>query len=216
MIGGGGWSGDTADSYDEHQRRATAAMTALGEDAGALDEVAHLLRVNQDALDEQRDRLAEVPVNRGTELTFNPEDSDQSQLVQEAIAAAGEIRLHVELQLLSHRTAFEEKLTRLSQLVEDWQPRTIRMVNLNVGQGYGNWFGDPDGTDPEDIGDIAQLIADQTRMSPPSRRCSRWRWAILSGSWRRARVTSGRSISGRRTRRGTRPSGASPPGLATW
>lgn len=165
VIGGGGWSGETAGSYDGHQRRITAAMADLAEDAdklaGALDEVAHLLRVNQDALDEQRDSLAAVPVTRGAELTFQPEDEDQAQLVRDAVDAAGGIRLHVEFQLAARKGVVDEALTRLREVADDWQPRTIRMVNLNVGQGFGNFPGNPEGTDPAEIGDIAQLIADQ-------------------------------------------------------
>ena len=76
VLDGEGWVGDTAESYRDHQRRATSDLRELAERArqvaATLEEIAGLLRINQAVLDQERERLAGVPTTRDPKLTFHP------------------------------------------------------------------------------------------------------------------------------------------------
>ncbi|MQA86821.1 MAG: hypothetical protein GEV03_19865 [Streptosporangiales bacterium] len=161
-----GWQGQTADSYDGHRQRVTGDVGKLAERAGpvaeALEYLAEVLRVNQDLLDQERARLADVPsTGSGENLVFHPRDEAQARLVKDAIAATHEIRRRVDQALTAKQADFQSAQTELTALGDAWQQRTARMLNLNVGQGYGNAPWDSGGTDPGDIDEIAQLIADE-------------------------------------------------------
>jgi uncharacterized protein YukE len=170
-----GWHGKTADAYDHHRRALTRDLDKLVERAGTiattLDELAEVLRVNQEALLQQRERLAGIPVTggsplppgvragSGSPLVFQPADAKQQKLVTDAIRAANEIRSHVDQRLVSKHATLVSAQTHLAALAETWQPRSITLLNLNMGQGHANSPRDTGGTDHGDIGSIANTIA---------------------------------------------------------
>lgn len=164
VLDGEGWVGDTAESYHDHQRRLTSGLRELAERArkvaATLEEIASLLRINQEVLDRERERLAGVPATRDPELTFHPTDEEQWQLVADAIQAAHEIRERVDGQLADQLGVLSAAEADFTALAEAWAPRTIGMLNLNIGQGYENTPRNSAGTDHGDIGAIAQVIAD--------------------------------------------------------
>lgn len=160
------WQGDTADTYDGHRRRLTGDVGELAERAGpvvdALEYLAGVLETNQELLHQERARLAEVPVTEsGAGLIFRPNDEDQARAVNQAITAAHEIRSRVDEALAAKREDFQSAHTDLGQLSDTWRPRTVRMLNLNIGQGHGNVPLDSSGTDTGEMDEIAQIIADE-------------------------------------------------------
>lgn len=165
VIGAGRWRGVTADSYDEHRKQAAAEIGHLAEDAGrvadALDELAGMLRVNQEILTGEAERLSGVPALRSQELTFQPEDEEQAELVRGAIRAAEDVRSHVDDQLVGKQWLFDAAHAQFARIADDWKPRTISMLNINIGQGYHNVPWDSGGTDHGDIGALAQTIANE-------------------------------------------------------
>ena len=160
----GGWTGDTADSFNEHRRRLcndldVVAAAATGA-AAATAEVAEVLRIGQGRLDDERDRTAGVEV-RGTpvipgepeqpSLIFVPKDEAEADRVLAAIVAAQEIRGDVDEQLgmragrirgfLQGGSQYDpshSSAPSLSTVIDAWKPRDLRVMTYNVGQGYGN------------------------------------------------------------------------------
>ncbi|MDI6105852.1 hypothetical protein QLQ12_45505 [Actinoplanes sp. NEAU-A12] len=186
------WEGDTADSFQTHRRRLTADLGVVGDAAaraaGALADIAGVLRAGQAMLDDQRDRLAGVAVTvapvRSPEpgepavstLTFEPRDPAEHALVSSAIAAAQEIRGDVDEQLATQAGRLRGVRYGWSQydpthsgppslrtVSDQWKPRDVRVLTYNVGQGYQNepWFmpGSEGGTDAGDIPDAGRVIA---------------------------------------------------------
>jgi uncharacterized protein YukE len=164
------WQGDTADRYDSHRSRLTGDVghlaTVAGPIAQALDEIASTLSFNQEALHAERRNLAGIPVTENEDgLTFRPEDDDQAARVHRAIAAARDYRTRVDEVLDAKQTVFENAKAELRDITTTWQPRTIRVLDLNIFQGgVGNkpWpHGDREkGVDPGDIDELGQLILD--------------------------------------------------------
>lgn len=171
----GYWSGDAADAYQSHRVTVTRDLGGLagliGEAAGALEEIAWILADGQRYLDEQFASVASIPHPRsGHDIRFEPADPDQAAQVRAAVTAAEEIRSNVDESLVLR----ESRLVGIGRdvgVIEDaWQPRTINVMNLNVGQGHGNepWLASrrdgvtaQDGTDPGDLDEIADVIAGQ-------------------------------------------------------
>lgn len=193
----GAWLGETADAFQARRRKLGGDLglvsDATGRAAETLDYVAAILRLGQAQLDEQRARLSAVThteqeatswhpsVPEGPRLVFEPADETEAALVSDAMRAAGDIRTSVDEQLQAQAAALRRILTGsavpdplvgndpgLSAISDTWRPQAVRVLNLNVGQGFGNvpWgspFGDEeagDGTDPGDIDEIGQIIAD--------------------------------------------------------
>ncbi|WP_406317875.1 hypothetical protein OHA77_11095 [Streptosporangium sp. NBC_01639] len=161
------WTGETADAFNDYRKKLTADVELFGtwatNIADTLDITATTLRVQQGLLDEERRKLSAVPVTTDLAgVTFRPKDAEQSSLVSGAISAATEIRTRVDGVLEEKRqdlTFFQEQFDLIAK---QWKPRTVRLLNLNVGQGAGNSPGDSAGTDSGgDISKIAQVVADQ-------------------------------------------------------
>ncbi|MFC7592566.1 WXG100 family type VII secretion target [Nonomuraea antimicrobica] len=160
------WTGDTADSFNDYRKRLTGDIERAGawadNIAQTLELTATTLRVQQGLLDDERDRLSAVPASTDAQgVTFRPADADQTTLVNSAISTANEIRARVDTVLEEKRQDLNFYREQLDLISEEWRPRTIRMVNLNIGQGAGNSPGDSAGTDSEDIDDIAEAITSQ-------------------------------------------------------
>jgi hypothetical protein len=160
------WTGDTADSFNGYRKRLTAdierAAAWADNIAHTLDLTATTLRVQQGLLDEERDRLKAVPASTSTDgLTFRPETAEQTTLVNAAISTANEIRRRVDTVLEEKRQDLDFYREQFDLIAEEWKPRSLRMVNLNIGQGAGNSPGNDAGTDSEDIDDIADAITGQ-------------------------------------------------------
>ncbi len=158
------WEGEAADAYDEHQRKLTADLGELGTlataAADALDAAAGVLRTAQDQLSQQLAALtATVPGSReGKEVVFHPADAAQATMVTVAIAAAEEVRSWVDEELVMKEGSFNRIQADLREISDIWAPKTVRVMNLNVGQGHGNAPGDTRGTDQGDVPRIARII----------------------------------------------------------
>ncbi|HET6213289.1 MAG TPA: hypothetical protein VFE14_10500 [Micromonosporaceae bacterium] len=119
----------------------------------------------------------------GPRLTYHPTDDAESTLVSDAISSAGDIRGYVDEQLAAQEAALRRILTGsaipdpqvgndpgIAAISAAWQPQPVRLLDLNVGMGHGNtpglsklawWkhYHPDDGTDPGDINEIGQIIA---------------------------------------------------------
>ncbi|NUW31485.1 hypothetical protein HTZ77_08615 [Nonomuraea sp. SMC257] len=160
------WTGDTAKSFNDYRKKFTADVERFGAWAVNVAELlgytATVLRVQQGLLDDERKKLAAVPTTTDlTGLTFRPRDAKESSLVAGAISTAQEIRGRVDEVLAEKKRDMAFYENQLELIAKEWKPRTVRMLNLNIGQGAGNSPGDSAGTDSEDISSIAQVVADQ-------------------------------------------------------
>lgn len=160
------WTGDTADAFNSYRKRLIGDVelcgSCVGNVAAVLDRMATILRTNQSLLDDERTRLADVPVSESMDgLTFRPKNAHQAGLVSTAVTTAKEIRSRLDERLQEQREDLDYFKGQFDALTKQWKPRTVRMLNLNVGQGAGNGWRDKGGTDPRDIPAMAQLIADQ-------------------------------------------------------
>ncbi|MDF2711734.1 MAG: hypothetical protein K0R62_7386 [Nonomuraea muscovyensis] len=160
------WTGDTATSFNGYRKKFTADVELFGKWAANVADVltytATVLRVQQGLLNEERKRLNGVPSSSDyTGLTFRPRDAEQSRLVTGAITTAKEIRRRVDEVLAEKKRDMKFYENQFELIAKEWKPRTVRLLNLNIGQGAGNSPGDSSGTDSEDISKIAQVIADQ-------------------------------------------------------
>lgn len=164
------WQGDTADRYDQHRSKLSGDIgqvaTIAGPIAQALEEIANTLTFNQGALTAERANLAGIPVTEnGDELTFSPQDEQQANRVNQAIAAARDYRARVDEVLDAKKTEFESAKAELRDIGSTWQPRSVRMVTLNAfmgGTGNQPWPNSDreKGFDPGDVDEFGQLILD--------------------------------------------------------
>lgn len=158
------WEGDAADAYDDHRRKVSTDLAALARYAesvaDALDGAVSVLRNGQELLGQQLLALTSaVPSRReGAQIVFEPADATQASAVRQAIAAANEIRSWVDEELAMKEGSFLSRQGDLDELSEMWTPRTVRVMNLNIGQGHGNGLGDTAGTDIGDLPRIAEII----------------------------------------------------------
>ncbi|MEU0571618.1 hypothetical protein ABZ297_40350 [Nonomuraea sp. NPDC005983] len=161
------WTGLTADSFNDYRKRLTSDVEVFGawatNIADTLDITATTLRVQQGLLDDEKKKISAVPSTTDLSgVTFHPKDEEQSSLVTSAISAAKEIRGRVDDVLDEKRQDLKFYTEQFDEIAKQWKPRSVRLVNLNVGQGAGNSPGNSDGTDSgKDIDTIAQTIADQ-------------------------------------------------------
>ncbi|MFC4006089.1 WXG100 family type VII secretion target [Nonomuraea purpurea] len=160
------WTGDTADAFNDYRKRLADDIERAGawadNIAQVLDLTATTLRVQQGLLDDERDKLSAVPSSADAEtVTFRPADADQTSLVNGSISVAEEIRRRVDTVLEEKRQDLDFYRRQFDLIAEQWKPRSVRLVNLNVGQGAGNSPGDSAGTDSRDMNAIAQAIASQ-------------------------------------------------------
>jgi hypothetical protein len=94
-------------------------------------------------------------------------------------------------QLAVHEAAFAGAREDLAAIVETWQPRSIRVLDLNIGQGFGNGVRDERGTDPGDLDEIGQIIQDsganvvtmQEVFRPDAAEVARWLEENAGGEW---------------------------------
>jgi uncharacterized protein YukE len=158
--------------------------------ADVLDRIAGILRLAQAMLDEQRGRLSAVAVTEreppripheyqpgGPISVFQPADENEAAMIADAVGVAREIRADVDVQLAEQEAALlrilhgssrsyphlgTETTPGLTAISSTWRPREVRVLNLNVGQGFGNvpaGTGDSeDGVDPGDIDEIGRII----------------------------------------------------------
>lgn len=164
VFDGEAWTGQTADSYNGHRLRVTGDLGTSAASAASVAEtleyLAGVLRFNQELLAQERARLAGVRVTGdGAQLTFHPADEAQTDLVQRAVSAAREIRSRVDDEIAVKTAVFASAHSQLEQVSDAWRPRTVGMLNLNIGQGYENSPHNSGGTDRSDLREIAQLIA---------------------------------------------------------
>jgi uncharacterized protein YukE len=164
VVDGESWTGQTADAFDKHRLTLT---TDLGESgklaervARALGHCAAVLRRNQGLLDDERHKLADIPVSaNGGQLTFQPRDDTQAALVNNAISAARDIRSRVDGELRSQAVIFKEAVGPLRGWQTTWNKRTLRVLNWNIqGGGGGNHYQTDQGTQSDDIPDLAKRI----------------------------------------------------------
>ncbi len=168
LVGNEDWTGASADVYQRHRRKLTGD---LGETEGrlrsvadALDYLASALSSGQSMLDDEWAKLAAVPRTavRGN-LSFDPVDEKQATLVRSAVDAATDIRARVDDAFAVTEPVFKTADRDLARIQKAWQPRSLRVLDLNIGQGFGNvpWPDSDreDGTDRGDIDDIGQVIA---------------------------------------------------------
>jgi hypothetical protein len=160
------WTGDTADAFNGYRKKLTTDVDLFGRwatnIADTLDITATTLRVQQGLLDDERKKLGAVSASTDLSgVTFHPKDAEQSSLVTGAISTAMEIRARVDEVLEEKRQDLKFYQDQFDPMAKQWKPRTVRLVNLNIGQGAGNSPGNSSGTDSEDISTIAQAITDQ-------------------------------------------------------
>lgn len=166
VDGEGSWEGDTAELYQDHRRRLAGDLGRLAElatsAAGALDAAASTLRSGQAMLDGLRAQVSTVPVSTSeTGVRFHPRDEAEAARVRDALAASREIRAWVDEQLVLKEAAFAGAREDIAAIIESWRPKTVRVLDLNIGQGHGNAVHDSRGTDPGEMDEIGQIIADQ-------------------------------------------------------
>jgi Ca2+-binding RTX toxin-like protein len=123
----GGWSGSTAETYREHLRRlgADVSETAGTADriAGALDRLAWALRSGQNLL---ADALVAVtrsmPTTVGVDqVAFRPIHPGQLPLIDEAIAAALEIRAHTNATMLVEAAVIKNAQPAFRAVSASWR-----------------------------------------------------------------------------------------------
>ncbi|MEV0351069.1 hypothetical protein AB0H88_35245 [Nonomuraea sp. NPDC050680] len=158
------WVGDSADAFNKYRKRLTSDMELFGAQAGnvggVLDSMASVLQTYQGLLDDEWDKLKHVPVTEDLNgLTFRPKNAEQATLVSTAISTATEMRTRLDDLLDAKRQELAYYKEQFDAHAKQWKPRTLTMLNLNVGQGAGNAWRDKNGTDPEDIPGMAKLIA---------------------------------------------------------
>ncbi|GGO62716.1 hypothetical protein [Nonomuraea cavernae] len=162
---GTGWLGRTASAYDNHRRKVGGGLDDLAQTAGKvadlLEQTAEILRTNQDLLTREAEKISGVPSRQGTPLSFYPADATQARLVRDAVHVAKQIRSRVDEKLAEKRGQLESAQSTLADIAKAWKPRTIGMLNMNIGMGYKNSPKNPEGTDQNDIPDVAQTIADK-------------------------------------------------------
>lgn len=183
------WRGETAGNYQDHRRRLTGDLASLGYGSGraadTLDEIADLLIWYQAALDSEKAALAGIPSTRseggghgphepaGPVVTYHPRSEDEATAVSDAMLRASELKSELNEHLAEKETALRREVDGyarppaagdapgLAMLARTWRPRTISVLNFNIGQGDENSPGNSGGTDHGDIDDIAQIIADE-------------------------------------------------------
>lgn len=160
------WTGDTATSFNDYRKKFTGDVELFGKWAANVGDLlsytATVLRVQQGLLDEERKRLNGVPASADLSgLTFRPRDAEQARLVSGAITTAKEIRRRVDEVLAEKKRDMKFYQDQFEAISKEWKPRTVRLLNFNIGQGAGNSPGDSAGTDSEDISKIAGVIAGQ-------------------------------------------------------
>jgi hypothetical protein len=172
------WLGDTASRYQQHRRGLTGDLESLGHEAiGAadvLDEIADLLTYFQAALDEVRATVDGIPstvldipgVPGDPVVVYRPRDETETEAVNDARQQARDLRAALDEAL----AAKEGSLRRLVEgthvasmpyastpglrlLAQTWRARTLRHLNLNIGEG--------DPTDHRDMDEIAGIINSQ-------------------------------------------------------
>lgn len=168
VVNSEAWTGDAADSYDEHRRKLTGDVGEIGAWAGsvadALEAIAGVLTSAQNQLTDQWAALtATVPAIRGEgEVTFQPADAGQATAVTNAIDAANLVRAWVDEELVMKEAAFATTLTDIVMIKDTWRDQTVRLVNLNIGSGNDNLnLGDKPGVAPEEVDDLADRLVDQ-------------------------------------------------------
>ncbi len=168
LVANQDWEGDSADVYLRHSLSLTTDLgeleSRLEAVAGALEQVAAVLVSSQSLLDHEWATLASVPRRTSSgSIWFDPADEAQATRVRSAVAAAVDIRAHVDEALVLKESAFGRAGRSFATISDTWQPRVVRVLDLNVGQGFGNvpwpFKGREDGTDHGDIDEIGQIIA---------------------------------------------------------
>jgi hypothetical protein len=163
----GTWEGVTAEAFDGHRVTITGDLSTFGSTtetaAGVLDEIAGLLEAAQTSLDTEAARVAGIPtgVDANGGFQFEPLDEAQETTAHEVIAAVSEIRSGLDEDLASRESALIMVQAALAIIAEAWRPRTLRHVNLNIGQGHGQGADDTRGTDHSNISDIAKVLVRQ-------------------------------------------------------
>lgn len=163
VDGEGSWEGETAQAYQTHQTRLTNDLGELGKltlsAAAALESVASVLRTSQNLLDEQRRKLSHVKATTSEGwVTFHPCDDAGAASVRKAVSEANEIRQWAEENIASNMAYCAVQQVLLGMIIGSWQPRALRIMDLNAGQGSGNGPRDKEGTDLEDIDDLGRTI----------------------------------------------------------
>lgn len=162
------WTGDAADAYDTQQAKVCADLGEAGgwgtTVADALDTLAWTVAAGQNTLSEQFMVLtATVATTRAADgtLTFQPADDAQVALVSDAIAAANETRTAVDEAQASAQRTLDGLREDIDAVQQKWRERSVRLVDLNIGSGHDNgWpLGDKLGVGPEEVGDLARLLA---------------------------------------------------------
>ncbi|GAA0926128.1 hypothetical protein GCM10009558_106650 [Virgisporangium aurantiacum] len=165
--------GATANSYQSHRADLTGGLGTLAVlltgGADRIDAVAAILRWGQVELDAQRAALDAVPHEATSSggVEFHPADEAQADLVRAVIANTGEIRSTVDADLVAAESALRDARDGLATVLERWEPNTLTLLNLNVGQGKGNvWQGAhllgmdhaDEGTETAEMDEIADIV----------------------------------------------------------
>jgi uncharacterized protein YukE len=136
-IYGDGWTGDTADTYDEHRRKLNKDIRG-GADladqiADALERAAAAVRSAQSALDQSLHAItSQVPgASTATGLEFYPADEGDVAKVQAAIREAQEIRSGLDDRLL-------DSVVAMDRTVPEW--RTIASALQSAAEGTTDPF----------------------------------------------------------------------------
>lgn len=165
VVADGAWEGETAEAYYQHQTKLSRDLAGFAEQrrpaARALDEVAAVLRHGQRALDQERDRLSQIPgiTIQGIPglfdgaVIFFPRDEGEAATVRDAFAAAEDIRSRVDEGLSERVGQFRAAGAEYEAIEQAWQPRTVTHLNLNAGMGKGA------GTVRENLDELADAIA---------------------------------------------------------
>lgn len=159
VFAGGSWEGETAEGYQRHRGNLSDALVDMADTtrsaARALDETAEVLRSGQAMLDAELDRLGAVPAFRFLgSVIFFPRDESEAATVRAAVSAATEVREWVDAEISLRRPAFDQAEAAFQAIMDGWQPRTVRHLNLNAGMGNRD-----DSTTRDKLDDLAAAIA---------------------------------------------------------
>ncbi|MEV0383707.1 hypothetical protein [Nonomuraea sp. NPDC050643] len=149
------WTGATANAFNDYRKRLADDIDRAGtwadNVAQLLDQTATTLRVQQGLLDDERDKLKEVPSSANARgLTFRPANADQTGQVNGAIQTAEEIRRRVDTLLEDKRRDMDYYREQFDQIAEEWAYRANLPADPEPGQDDPQTSPDnPAGTTPD-------------------------------------------------------------------
>jgi Ca2+-binding RTX toxin-like protein len=121
-----GWEGETATAFDAHRRELVSGLDRATETAETLAStlamVAGTVRVAQGRLDQEWAKVAAIPHTGDptSDVTFEPDDDEQRQRVEAALAAASAIRQELDGTLSGDAGTIRDAAATWRELSQQW------------------------------------------------------------------------------------------------